>query len=125
MPTNVCVMATVRNVKNWLLESIRKHGRNYSQVWQMTATALRMIAQQDIATFQRLSLFLSQLDLELDRLLHGTQVHWNVRRIGNQTAVRIEHGAAVIETFFYICRNRCSLKNSKILKFKTKRKNNH
>lgn len=43
--------------------------------------------------------------LELHGLLHGTQVHGNVRRVGDEAAVGAKQGAREIQTLLDVRRN--------------------
>ena len=76
----------------------------------MAASAGWMIGQDHVALFERSGLRI--LDLKLERLLHCAQVNCNMRCVGNEAAVGVEHGAAVVESLFDVGRNGCSLEDS-------------
>ncbi len=63
----------------------------------MTAAGYWMIAQDHIAIAQ--VLHAQMVHLKAHRLLHGTQMDGNVRRVGNETAVAAEQSAREVETF--------------------------
>uniref|UniRef100_A0A182IL16 Secreted protein n=1 Tax=Anopheles atroparvus TaxID=41427 RepID=A0A182IL16_ANOAO len=86
-----------------------EHRRYDGQIGQMRSSGLRMVGQENVAGFERAT---AHPQLVLDRLLHGTEVHRDVRRVAHQPPVRAEQGAGEIEPLLDVGRDGRALQDA-------------
>ncbi len=79
---------------------IVKHWRADGQIGQVRSTIVRRVDQEHVARLDICVL----TDSRCNGRIHGAEMHWHVRCIGNQIAFCIKHGAREIETFFDVDR---------------------
>ena len=71
-----------------------EHGRHHRDVRQMRAAVVGRVEHIDVAGLER---FAFGADDALHRAVHGAQVHRHMRRVGDERAVRVEHGAREVQ----------------------------
>jgi hypothetical protein len=85
------------------------------QIRQMGSTSARVIGKYDVSTVQIVA---KMSQLELDCLLHCSQMDRDVRRIRHQASVRPKKSARKIKALFNVGRNSCPLQYSVRRKFR-------
>ena len=89
-PANIRMVTTAGH-KEAGIQTTTKHRCDRRDVWEMRTTMERVIAQQRVAGLQRRHHTSSHLLEQItDAVSHGTEMHWNMRRIGHQTTMEIK-----------------------------------
>ncbi len=102
-PADVLVVAAARDVEQHLSAGGVEHRRHHGDVGQMRAAVVRRVQHVGIA---RAHLGSAQADDGLDRAVHGTEVDGQMRRVGDERALGIEHRAREVEPLLDVDRLR-------------------
>ena len=82
------------------IQTATKHRRHRRDVWEMGTAVERVIAQQGVARLQREYRASSHLLEQITHAVsHGTEVHRNVRCIGDQSTLGIKQRTGEIKPF--------------------------
>ena len=65
-----------------------------------------MVSQNDITIVPILS---KLINLEGDCVLHAAQVHWYMRCVSDQSAIRVEQRTGEVKSLFDVCAGGCAL----------------
>ena len=77
-----------------LFRGLIKHRRHHRDVGQMGAAIIRSVQRKDVAG---MDVALVEPDDRLDGPVHRAEMHRHVRRVGDERAVAVEHGAGEVE----------------------------
>lgn len=76
-----------------------KHGSNDGNIWQMCVAGFRVVRDQDIS---RLQITLVKLRLVFYGVTHVTQVHRDMRCVGDKLGIRSKYCAREIQPLLYV-----------------------
>jgi hypothetical protein len=95
------MMTSTGHKENYI--SLVKDGSNDGNIRQMRSTCqLRMVGDQDIALLNAFPTFgIPIFDLKSHGRLHGTQMHGNVWRIGDQSTILGKECTREIQSFLH------------------------
>ena len=96
-------MAAARHVEQHARAGIVEHRRDDGDVGQMRAAVVGRVEHVDVA---RPQLGPRSRMIGLDRAVHGAEVHRHVRRVGDERARGVEHGAGEVEPLLDVHRLR-------------------
>mmetsp|Transcript_8468 Transcript_8468/g.28070 ORF Transcript_8468/g.28070 Transcript_8468/m.28070 type:complete len:302 (+) Transcript_8468:937-1842(+) len=77
--------------------AVAKDGRHHRNVGQVRAARLRVVAHQDVTLLEVLPPI---VELPLHGARHGAEVHWHMRSVRDETALRSEKRARKVEPLF-------------------------